>query len=71
MKIKNKKNLAIGILFIFLGISIIAVRFMLFPDAVHGRLKPIITSGIILFVGICYIILVFQNNSRDTKREGE
>lgn len=28
MKIKNKKYLAIGILFIFLGILIIAVRFL-------------------------------------------
>lgn len=68
MRIKNKKYFIIGILFILLGIAIALVRFFIFTEAVHGRLRTIITAGVFLFIGICHVVLAYKSND-DNKKE--
>lgn len=65
MKIKNKKLLIRGILFVLLGIAIAVVRFVFFSHNVHGLLKPILAIGVCLFIGIVHVILAFQNDNEE------
>lgn len=71
MKIKNKRMLLGGLLFILLGLGIAAVRFFLFTQAVHGRLKAFLVVGACILIGIVHLALSFQGDSGETETEGE
>lgn len=70
MKIVNKSRFIRGIALIILAAVIAITRIFVFPDAVHGLLKPVIVIGVCLLAAVYSMVMAVRvDGEEDTGEE--